>query len=67
MEKKKRQVEDGRKEGRREGRKEGRKEERKRKKNQQLLYVVRDFHFISDFKDGSSNHLVLRYAELKGI
>lgn len=63
MEKKKesRKLKDGRKRGKE------RKEERQRKKNLQLLYIFRDFHFISDFKDGPSNHLVLQCAELKGI
>lgn len=49
------------------GRKKKREERKKRKKNQQFLYIFRDFHFISDFKDGSPNHLVLQCAELKGI
>lgn len=47
------------------GGREGKKEERERegrkekKENQPLLYTLRDFHFISDLKDGFSNHLVL--------
>lgn len=34
-------------------------EGRKRKKLWSLLYILRSFHLLSDFKDGSSHHLVL--------
>ena len=58
-EERKRKTEDGRKKER-----ERAKEGRKGKKIQELLYIIRSFHLISDFKDGSSHHLVLCRAEL---
>lgn len=59
MEKKTRQDKESRglqeeRKGEREKTKEGRK-----RKTQQLLHVFGDFYVISDFKDGSSAHLVL--------
>lgn len=45
--------------GGKEGKKEKREGRKEKKENQQLLYTLRDFHFISDLKDGFSNHLVL--------
>ena len=53
-EERKRKAEDGRKKER-----ERVKKGRKRKKIQELLDILRSFHSLSDFKDGSSHHLVL--------
>ena len=58
-EERKRKTEDGRKKER-----ERAKKGRKGKKIQELLYIIRSFRLISDFKDGSSHHLALCRAEL---